>query len=749
MSDYDSRGSQGVEASDEGGLDLQKYLVVVFKRRWLILSTITLVTGAVAVFTFTRTRIYRATATVIVGSSAPSVLGKEVRQVVDLSSGAYWNVRQYMQTQQNVIKSKFLALRVAKKMRLDTLPAFWGDRGSDVADSAKGHQLRTVEAAADRLRAAIGVKNVGNSKMLEISVRHPSPKLAAELADAVAAAYLAQNIDYKLEQTTGAKNWLSTQKDTLKDQLHTAELALYQFKKDNNIVSLSMEDKQTLITRTIEKLNETLTDTRMKRMALDARRKELRRVSKKAPEDVAISAVMDNLSVRTLKEAYLTERQAYIALLQRYGDKYPAVLEHKARMDTVRKEFQREVDQVIASMRSDYREVRSTEMSLAAALQKAKDEALELNKREMDYRRLKREKENIEKLYSLVLTREKESSLTGRLRMNNLRILDNAEVPRVPIKPRVLVNMAVGLALGLLLAIGLAFLVDSLDRSVRSQHDIDQIPNLTYLGMIPRIPGSVNSRNQKRRPSKPEVDLIVHRNPKSQVAEACRSIRTNLLFVSPDRPMHRILVSSAGAREGKTTTVANLAITMAQSGSRVVVVDTDMRRPRAHKLFGISGKEGVTNILLGDGDIDKLAQPTEVPDLYLLPCGPTPLKPAELCQSKRFKKMLDDLAERFDRVILDSPPVMAVTDAVVLSTLVDGTVLIARTSQTSRVALSEASRQITDVGGNLLGCILNDLDPDSQGYGYYSYRKYGYYRYQPYQYGYGHYGEKEEEETVG
>lgn len=726
------------------GLDISKYFLVLLKRKWLILFAALLVVAGVAFYTFSQTPIYLATATVIVESHAPQVLGKEVREVVDLSSGAYWGSHEYMRTQESVITSKKLAVRVAKKLNLDTMDQFWPDAGQ-VGAHTKARLPRTIDMAAGLLRGSIRVTQVKNSKLLRISVEHAKPAIAARLANGVAAEYLKQNVDYKLDQTSSAKEWLSHQLDDLKKQLELAENALHDFKRDHNIISVSMEDKQSLLSRRIEKLNEALTDIRMKRMEVEARQAQLRKVKDTDPLQVTVREVMDDMTVRALKETYLAEYREYEALKQRYLEKHPLVMTQKSKTDTVLAELQREVNGVVRSLDAEYVELRDNERKLAAALQSAKDEALDLNKKEIDYTRLRRNRDNTEKLYSMVLTRKKESELSGRLTFNNIRVLDDAVLPTRPVKPRVALNMLIGVFLGLLLGVGLAFLVENLDRTVRSQEDVDEIPNLIYLGMIPRIPGAAPVKSRRRRPDpRPEVDLIVHRKPKSPVAEACRAIRTNLLFASPDRPMKRILVSSAGEREGKTTTVASLAITMAQAGSRVVVVDTDMRRPRMHKLFGVSGTVGLTNILRGEGTVEELSVKTAVDNLWLLPCGPTPPAPAELCQSDSFKRTLEALTNAFDRVILDSPPVMAVTDAVVLSTQVDGTLLIARTGRTSRVALDDATRQLIDVGANVLGCVLNDFDVERTKYRYYSYRGYGYRRYGRYQYGYGQYGDSEE-----
>lgn len=731
----------------EPGLNIQRYLQVLLKRKWLILSVLVIVLGAVSVWTFSRTKIYRATATVLVEQKAPQVLGNQVNEVVDLAQTGYWRNKEYMETQRKIVTSKTLAERVADKLKLASNPTFWGPGGR-----VPPGQPRTLEDATAVLSGLISATSVRDSNIIEISVDHPSPELAARLANTLAQAYMDQNVEYKLTSTSGAVKWLSDQLDDLKKQLEGSEMALYNFKKKHNIISVSLEDRQSILARQIEKITDALTEIRMKRMAVEAQRKQIllaKAGADKDPLNLAIGPVMENAVIQQLKQVLVEERRKYAALREKYDDKWPAVREQKAKVEAARRDLDREANNVLAVLESKHKEIKDNEAQIAAALESAKNEAIELNKREVDYQRLKRTQENNAKLYGLVLTRMKESDLSAQLRVNNIRPLDAAVAPAVPVSPRVRLNLMIGLMLGLLLGIGLAFLVDTLDNSVKSQEDVEQVPELVFLGLMPRIPGAVTGKNGHRPAPHPDLDLVVHRNPKSPVAESCRAIRTNILFAATDQSLKTIAVTSPGPKEGKTTTAVSLAIAMAQAGQRVVIVDTDMRRPRLHRIFGVPGSEGITSVLLGSGQLAEVIKSTEVPDLFVLPCGPVPPNPAELCQSDRFRSLLDELSQRFDRVILDSPPVMVVTDAVVLSTLVDGTLLVARTGQTTRGGLRETARQLRDVNGRILGCVLNDMDLEKRGYGYYRYRRYGYYRYGYRRYGYGQYGDSKNEEAAG
>jgi len=337
------------------------------------------------------------------------------------------------------------------------------------------------------------------------------------------------------------------------------------------------------------------------------------------------------------------------------------------------------------------------------------------------------------KLSDQVGGRERETSLAGHLKTNNVRLLDAALVPTAAISPNVGGAAGIALALGLVLGFGLAFLLEMLDSTVKSQEDVEKVAGLAFLGLVPSIPADGAAPEVSPPPALVDVirsgskDLYVLTHPKSAVAECCRAIRTNLLFMSPDKLAKRLLVTSSGPQEGKSTTAINLAISMAQSGLRVVLVDTDMRRPRLHKAFEIPAtSDGVSRAIVGEVELGAVIRETGVQNLWLLPCGALPPNPAELLHADRFHALVEDLASRFDRVIFDSPPLGVVTDAAILSRLTDGTILVAKAGRTSKESLRRTEHQLMASGINLLGCILNDLDLSKQGgYGYY-YSRYGY-----------------------
>jgi capsular exopolysaccharide synthesis family protein len=322
------------------------------------------------------------------------------------------------------------------------------------------------------------------------------------------------------------------------------------------------------------------------------------------------------------------------------------------------------------------------------------------------------------------------------LRISHARKVDAAIKPELPVSPKLPVNLGVGALLGLLLGALAAFTLARLDRTVRSAEDAEAL-GMTLLGVLPTISSATEIyKNQRPRRSLGEDgvesvsrDLIVHSLPRSPIAECCRTIRTNLNFMSTGEPFHTLMVTSAGPREGKTTVATNLAISLAQNGHRVLLVDTDLRRPRIHKSFGLPLNVGVTSILVGEQTLETAVHQTVVPGLFVLPCGPIPPNPSELLDSEGFRRLISDAAETFDKVVFDSPPLGAVTDAAILAPRVNGTVFVAQSRRTSRDAAAAAIRQLRDVRATVFGAVLNNVAAGdaSQGYGGYYYYQAGYY----------------------
>jgi capsular exopolysaccharide synthesis family protein len=405
-----------------------------------------------------------------------------------------------------------------------------------------------------------------------------------------------------------------------------------------------------------------------------------------------------------------------------------------AQREVTRNALLAEIRNVQGSVQRELAAVSTEVAGLSGLLETSKKQALDLNLMEIEYNRLQRAKNNTEKVYGMVLERAKEGDLTRMMRFNNIRAIDRPLVPKSPIRPRIPITLALGLLAGLGLGVAAAVGKEVLDQSVKTPEDLENEFGVAFLGLLPQLESSHRPaernrrlRRTKKRENVPgEVpELIAHREPTCGVAEAARAIRTNIMFMSPDKPHKVLLVTSAGPFEGKTMVSSCIAIAMAQAGQRVVLVDCDLRRPRVHKVFGMNRDHGVTTALMRTSALDEGLVQSPVPGLSVLPSGPLPPNPAELLQSESFGHLLTELTRRFDRVVLDSPPVVPVTDAAILSTRADGTVLVVRAFQTKKDLVKLALRSLRDVSGRIVGTVLNAVDLGRHEYGY---RQYYYYK---------------------
>jgi capsular exopolysaccharide synthesis family protein len=707
------------EAGDT--FDVRVYWRTIVRRRWLVIPFFVAVVLVTAIFTLRATRIYDATCTIIIDLSAPRVLEKDMQDVVDTGTPGYWYSREYYETQYKVITSRAVAQRTADKLQLGANTRFLGLDG--ITDPTKLEALRARADPIAIVQRNLKVEPVKDSRVVKLHYEHPDPQLAAIVANAVAEAYIAESLAVRSATTANASDWLEQQLADLERKLDESGKALFEFKKNHDIVATSWEDRQNMVSQRLTAINDALTRVRVRKAELQARNDAIaamgEAVEKGGTNVEALQPIASNAAIQQLKIRYLDTRTECADLVLKYLDKHPKVEACEKKLALTKQGLESEIRTTLDAAREEYKEIAKTERNLQALLNETKTDAFGLNQHERDYLELKRSYDNNQRLYELVLKRLKDTGVTGMLQVSNVRILDRARASGSPIRPSTKNNLAVAIVLGLIGGIALAFFSEYLDTTITSQEQVEERLGLTFLGIIPSIDRNKDGTSQ---------DLVVHTQPKSAVAECLRAVRTNLLFMSPEKPLSKILVTSAGPQEGKTTTATSLAITMAGSGNRVLLVDADMRRPRLHRIFGAPSSTGLSALILGQGTLEAAVRMTDVPNLFILPCGPVPPNPAELLHTEAFKSLLTEMASRFDRVIVDSPPIGVVADAVVMSTHMDGTLIVLKAGRTSRDVARQGIRQLRDVKARILGALLNDLDLANQKYGQYAYYyQYGYY----------------------
>jgi len=712
------------ELPPSDGFDLRRSLDVLLKRRWVILGVAATVIGLIAVKTLREQKIYTAQVTLIIELQAPKVLGDQVQDVAE-SSASFWQTKEFFETQFRILKSHAVAERVVRKLALDHDQAFLGlSRINGKAQLAEAFKNSDAVAV---LRSRLRVEPVRDSRVVNVLVEDGDPKKAALLADTVADEFIQYNLTEKLGTSRSASEWLHDQVDELQLKLAKSEQALYQFKRENEILTVSIEDSQSIVAKRLSALSDAITLVREKRAELSAKAREVRdaraRHSLESLPQVAASTFVQAERTHAMQ---LGEELA--ELQTRYGDDHPRIVALHERRRKVEELVAHEEESIARSVELEEEQARDTEANLTKLLEGVKREAFEVNRKEVDFSRLRREQDTNAKIVELVGRRLKDVDLASLLRTNNVRLLDAAEIPGAPTSPNLRFAFLLALALGLLGGVASAFLLEQLDQTVKGQEDLERCTRTAFLGIIPAV-GQLEK-------DVTNVDLFIHARPKSSVAECLRTVRTNLLFLGTERPLQKLLVTSSGPQEGKTTAVIDLGITFAQSGQRVLLVDTDMRRPRLHKAFGLQNDLGLSTVLLDEKRLGEALKPTEVPDLHVLTCGPLPPNPAELLHTERFRALVAELSRRYDRVLFDSPPIAAVTDAIILASEVDGVVLLAKAGKTSKMAVTRTRRALADVQARVVGALLNgvDLRDRSAGYYYADYSGYGTY-----------YGEKDAE----
>lgn len=715
---------EALEESNASKIDFRQYWRTI-RKRWPFIGLAVIVGTVIAfVLTYRQPKIYEATCQIVIEPMAPQVLPGS-KDVVELGTGTFWANKEFYETQYRIIQSTAVGQRTAEKLGLQYDPDFAGAVGPS----------RNLTDLGRSVAARLSVKPLKDSRLALITAEDVKPQRAALIANTVADTYIEYNLDYKLEGARSAISWLAEQGADLKRSLEDSELKLYEFKKDRNLLAVSLDDKQSMLSANLAVINTRLTDLHIKILEQDAKRKMIERARDNMSEAETLPEIRENKTIGDFRGTYVTLEKEYSDLSSRYGSDHPKMKAISAQMATIKKAYEQEVDAVLASFQKSYQELVDNERSLKGLMEQAQKEAIDVSKIEVAYKPLQRSMEQNEKMYSLIATREKEIDITGPMKTNNVRVLERAIVPTTPVRPRPVQNLFIGLMLGLGAGIGLAFAIEALDNTLKTQADVEQVLGVPVLGLVPIIGGSAGAEAAEQNDHLRERDLGVFLDPKSIAAECCRSIRTNILFMSPDRPLRTMVVTSPSPQEGKTTTAINLAVTMAEAGGRILLVDTDMRRPRLHRSFGVPNQSGISTVIVGKATLQEAVKRTDIPNLDVLTCGPVPPNPSELLHTERFRVVLAECAKLYDRVILDSPPTSAVTDPAVLGNLADGVVLVVKAGETTREAGLHARKQLVAAKARLFGVVVNAIDFSNPAYGYdYYYRNY--YRY-GYTYGNG------------
>jgi polysaccharide biosynthesis transport protein len=708
---------------------LYDYLLILRKHQWLILSFMLAVVTIVAIATFRMQPVYVATARVEIDRENANILPFQGAESYDYMM----DLENYIETQTKILTSETLALQTIRNNNLSARPEFASPNGPSeaIASGSLANQKRPPELAG--FLGSLSVKRVPGSHLMDVSFESTDPQLAARIVNAHIASYIEQNFRSKYEATTQASTWLADQLGELKIKVQRSEDARIAYERQNQIWTL--DDKQNITTQRLADINKQLTEAQSERM----RKESLYQFAKSGNLD-AVPEVQGNSALADLLRKRADTVSQYNDALAQYGPNFPRVQRVQAQIKEFDQSIDREKQKILEVLESDFHEAQQRETLLTHVLDQQKAETNQMSGKLVEYNILKREAEANKALYEGLMTKLKETAISQGLRSSNIRIVDPAMIPSTPVRPAKTRNVALAFLVGLVGGIGLALMREYLDNTVKTPDDVETLSRLPSLAVVPQFaaangngkrPGLLQSFASNGHDKR--IELVAQHLPKSQMSEAFRALRTSILLSQADHPPQVILVTSALPREGKTTAAANLAVTLAQLGDKTALVDADLRKPGVGRLLNLAGGKyaGLSSYLAGVSSLDLVSIPhPAIPNLVAIPTGPLPPNPADLLSSHKLADAIAELRTKFKFIVIDSPPVMAATDAVILSVQADGVLLVVRSGETPKEAFTRTRELLCSVKCRILGVVLNAVDSGAPDY-YYSYRYY------PYSYGYG------------
>lgn len=709
-------------------IHVRDYISVLLKRKWTVLSfflSVVLITG---IFTVTMIPVYKSTVVIKIDKQGPSsIYFKEVTAGADEG---------YHQTQNEILKSRSLAERVIRKLALDKdsrfmpmegrlstaigsvtyaiketvldlLPTVTQGPSTRGPDDSSSHKEAIPAYLSKSLISRLEVMPVKNSDLVKVSFSSQDPELSMNIANTVAEEYIGYDLDSRVDAGKEAKSFLEKQIETAKSKVETSEKLLNDYASKNEIIFVD-NDKQSVLNTKLAEVSSALSMQSTERMQKEALYRQLKESGADNP------VILNNGLIQGLKSQYASLEAEYRNLSRTFTLDYPKMKNLKSQLEAIRESIDREQSKLINSVESDYLAARKKEAYLKSALEGQKVKVLDFQKKAVQYQTLKREVEVNKAMHNSLLQKLNEVGVAALNKSTNIQIIDRALYPKTPDKPNKTMNILFSIVFGLIGGSGLAFLIEYFDNTVKDTGEIENRMRLPSLGMIPFQP----QLNADRRPKVISSDLS---NP---IAEAFRSISTFIMLSSSTKPPKTILVTSPGEKEGKTTICINIASALAESMGKGIIIDADMRRPKLHHSFAVDNKKGLSTCLAGHSDFtgieDPLIKPTSVNGLSILTSGPAPVNPSRLLHSKRMKDLLDALYDIFNFVIIDAPPLMGMPDSMVLSSIVDGTILVVKAGETPRNAISSAKQIFGSVNSNLLGVVLNGVKMSDLKYGSYS-----------------------------
>jgi succinoglycan biosynthesis transport protein ExoP len=725
------------------------YLRVVYKRRWIAAPVFLILFVIGAINALRQIPIFQSHTQLLIESDSP-----KVARLDQMFQSQGYADDDFYQTQFRILQSRSLAKATIDQLKLWNAPRlgngpvpkdqisltgyawsavdavislakrpFADDSAPEPAQAAptppetesKDGETTAQSMRIDEFLGGLSIVPVRNTRIVEIRYSSTDPVWTAQAANALAKTYIQQNMESKFNSSKEATDWLSDRLAEQRKALEVSEAALQAYKEKNNTVTVA-DSASNIVVQRLTELNAALTRAKTERINKEALYNQLKVAESTGTLD-SFPVVIANDYVQKLRSDLddLKRRQAVLA--QRVADRHPDMINIRSQIESADAKLKLELSKVVDSVNTEYQSALSQEKSLQGALDQQKGEALSQNRKGIEYGVLQRDVESNKQIYDNLMQRTKETGISTELRASNVRVVDRAEVPRGPISPNMRRDVAVSFAGALALAIGLAFLIEQFDNRIRTPQELKANLAVPFLGMVPVTKPKDGS------------DPMIHNGVQPNFVEAIKTIRTNVLFSSAETGLKTLVVTSAGPGEGKSTIASNLAIALAQAGQRVVLIDADMRRPRVHEVFDILQEPGLSNVLTGNAKMSEAIRKSEVHGLWLLAAGHIPPNPSELLGSPRYADVIGSLDSHFDWAIVDTPPVLAVSDCVVAANNASGVVFVVGSDKTSRSAARAAVEQLGAASTRLIGAVLNNVNLDRHPHYYAAYYRKEYARY--------------------
>ena len=702
-----------VSAQDDNDdtINLLEYWQVLRDRRWVVIGVTAAVTLLALAVTLLMTPIYRASSTLQIERDTMKIMDVEGLTPTESPMD-----RDFYQTQYELLHSRSLARRVVQDLHLEKAPLFAKTlaavdaslEGKQATPSMKrdAHERALVDETLD----AVTIEPIRNSRLVRVNFDSPDPVLSSRIANAWSDAFIASNLERRFDASSYARKYLEERLAQLKGRLEDSEKALVAFATEEQIVSVG-EDKPSLSAQNLSELNAQLAQAQSARIRAEADWNQAR-----AGDGLGMPQVVQSPLIQKLRESRSLLAAQYQEQLRTFKADYPDMRRLAGQIAETDQQIAAEVRHIRESVRSEYEAARAQESLLEGRLTGLKNDVLDLQGRSIRYNILRREAETNRQLYDGLLQRYKEIGVVGNVGANNVSMIDRADVPEKKHSPRLPLNVAVGLLLGLFAGVLAAFLLEHLDRRIHAPKELEDETGVPVLGAIPRLAPN-------------ETPAAASADARSPFAESYRSVRTALQFATEHGIPRSLLITSAGPSEGKSTTALELARNIAQVGKRVVLVDADLRNPSLHRTTGMANAMGLSNVLAGGAQVAEVVQRSGDGSFEIITAGPLPPNPPELLAGERFGRLLMELRNRCDVVIVDGPPVLGLADAPLLAHVVEATIVVAAAEQTRRDALRHAVRRLRSAHAHVLGALLTRFDlqrkGDDYGYGAYTYYSYG------------------------